>query len=476
MRKHKRKQFFPYSLPYPGNLSFPDKFIWGVSTSDRQITENIDRGLSIWDAFAMISGKIEGGYDPRITCEHMRYYKEDVALMKQLGAGAYRLSIAWPRWQSEGLGQPNQSGIDFYDRLIDQLCRLGIDPWITLFHWDLPLELECLGGWQNRDTAKRFADYVFSVVSKLGDRVKHWMTLNEPNIFAFQGYLSGEFAPGKHGAWLAAFRAVHHLLLAHGMGMQVIRQASSDAKVGIVVKMLPVETLSYSPLAHASAHLWRMLGTSWFLDPLLRGSYPLPVRGIYDAMSAINRLGRHSPVVRAGDMEIICPKKRMDFLGIDYYFRQVINFLGQWRMHVPGSQHTAMGWEICAAALARGLIRLKEEYGELLPIVYITENGMASDDVLVNGQVNDQQRIDYLIDHLIAVLQAIAAGVDVGGYFVWSLIRNWEWPKGLLKDFGIVYVDFKSPERTRTPKSSFYVYQDVIRGNGLIYVPLSMCR
>ncbi len=468
MRKHKHKPFFPFSLPDPDNLQFPNNFLWGVSTSDRQITENIDRGLSIWDLFAMIPGKIGGGYDPRVTCEHMRYYKEDVALIKQLGAGAYRLSIAWPRWKLEALGQLNDSGVSFYDRLIDELLAQGIDPWVTLFHWDLPLELECLGGWQNRDTAKRFADYVFSVVSKLGDRVKHWMTLNEPNIFTFQGYLSGEFAPGKHGAWLAAFRVVHHLLLAHGLAVQAIRQASFDAQVGIVMKMLPVETLSYSPLAHASAHLWRMLGTSWFLDPLLRGFYPLPVRGIYAGMSAISRIGGQPPIVRAGDMEIICPKRQMDFLGIDYYFRQVIDFLGRWRMHVPGSQHTAMGWEVCAAALARGLIRLKEEYGEFLPPIYITENGSAFDDQLVDGQVNDQERTDYLLDHLIAVLQAIAADVEVRGYFDWSLLDNWEWPKGILKRFGKVYVDFQNPLRTRTPKGSFYTYGRVIRNKGLV--------
>jgi beta-glucosidase len=437
--------------------TFADGFVWGVSTSGRQIEPNFDRGPDIWDPFAQIPGTIQGGYSADVTCNHISHVDRDVGLINQLGVAAYRFSIAWPRWMTEGQGNVNPAGVSFYDRLVDKLLAVGVQPWVTLYHWDLPLALEQKGGWLNRDTVNHFADYAQSVARKLGDRVKDWMTINEPNIISFQGYVKGEFAPGMR-SWPAAFRVVHHLLLAHGMGMAAVRQEHSDTRVGIVLKMLPVETSSGNPWSRLHAHIWRTLGTNWFLDPLLRGSYPTLVRTAYRVMKE---------VIRPGDMEVIRPKRQMDFIGIDYYFRQVIDFLGRWRMHVHGSQHTAMDWEICADAFARGLIHLKEEYGKLLPPVYITENGAAFEDYTVAGRMNDQLRINYLTDHLIALLRAIAAGVDVRGYFVWSLIDNWEWSKGFTKRFGLVHVDYLSRERTRTPKDSFYWYKEVISHNGL---------
>jgi beta-glucosidase len=438
------------------NVTFPPDFVWGVGTSAYQIegaTAEGGRGPSIWDRFCQIPGKVHDGATADVAIDHYNRYEGDLDLLRDLGLRHYRFSISWPRWFPSAGGRLNQGGADFYSRLVDAMLARGIEPWATLYHWDLPLWLEDQGGWLKRDTARYFADYSEAVVRKLGDRVKRWWTINEPSIIMFLGYITGEFAPGMK-SWNDALRVAHHLLLAHGRALTAIRQTAPDSQAGIVLHLLQVERLSRSPFAYAGSWFWWTLGAKWFIEPLLCGRYPVPGRVLYNTLL---------PVIHDGDMGII--SQPADYLGINYYLRQAIAASGRWIKTVPGSEHTAMGWEVNAGALERLLLRLKVDYPTLPPL-YLSEFGAAFEDTVANGQINDPRRIQYTGDHLYSCARAIARDVNLKGAFYWTPFDNFEWNKGYshLSRFGLFHVDRRTLERT--PKASAYWYGEVARRNG----------
>ncbi|CAG0940248.1 beta-glucosidase [Anaerolineae bacterium] len=424
-------------------LSFPKDFVWGAATASYQIEGawNEDgKGESIWDRFSHTPGKIENGDMGDVACDHYHHYRDDVALMRRLGLRAYRFSISWSRVLPEGRGAVNLVGLDFYDRLVDELFAANITPYATLYHWDLPQALE--DGWLNRDTVGYFADYTALVARRLGDRVQNWMTLNEPWVSAFVGYREGRHAPGLQDEKLA-FQAAHHLLVAHGLGMQAIRSISSQLNAGIVIDMFPTEAGSDSPQDQAMAEDAWQQGAGWFLDALVRGHYP---------PTAWRALGKNTPTVLPGDLAVIA--QRIDFLGINHYSRHLIKN-GKNVKPVPGAEYTEMEWEVHPQAFGRLLRRLKRDY--TLPPIYITENGAAfPDEVSADGCVHDPRRLNYVRDYLRELHQAIEAGVDVRGYFLWSLLDNFEWSYGYSKRFGIVHVDFATQKRTVKDSGEWY--------------------
>ena len=413
-----------------------------------------------------------------IACDHFHRYDEDLELMGELGVRSYRFSVAWPRIQPEGKGPANQAGLDFYRRLVDGLLERNIEPTLTLYHWDLPQALEDEGGWVVRETAERFIEYVDIVARALGDRVERWITLNEPWCSAWLGYGSGQHAPGIRNLGRAV-AATHHLLLAHGMAVPILRSAAADAKVGITLNLgvLRPGTEHEEDVAaaqRADGNLNRI-----FLDPVFKARYP------EDMLEHYAGLTPGFSVVRSGDLSTIATP--IDFLGVNYYFPGTVmdatrasearaagylvplseQFpdLRVLSLETPGTETTSMGWEVDASGLAELLVRIKKDY-TALPI-YITENGAAFDDYVdPNGHVLDNERIAYLRDHITAVSDAIEAGVNVQGYFVWSLLDNFEWSFGYSRRFGIVWVDF--PTGTRLPKASFYWYAHVIAHNGIV--------
>ena len=408
---------------------FPKDFVWGAATAAYQIEGawNADgKGESIWDRFAHTPGKIDNGDTGDVACDHYHRYRDDVALMRQLGLRAYRFSISWPRVLPAGRGATNPAGLDFYERLVDELLAANIQPYVTLYHWDLPQALE--GGWVNRDTAGYFADYAALVVRRLGDRVRTWTTLNEPWVSAFIGYREGQHAPGLQDEKLA-LQAAHHLLVAHGLAAQAMRAISAQLNVGIVLDMFPVEAGTDSAQDQVIADSAWQHRTGWFIDPLLRASYP---------SDAWRTLGNNAPAVSPDDFALIA--QPLDFLGVNYYSRELIQ-KGVSIKLVPGSEYTEMGWEVHAPALGRLLLRLKRDYA--LPPIYITENGAAfRDEISTDGRIHDPRRLNYVREHLRELHQAIEAGVDMRGYFLWSLFDNFEWSFGFSKRFGIVYVDY----------------------------------
>lgn len=432
-------------------------FLWGTATAAYQIeggaTED-GRTPSIWDTFSHTPGKIVDGDTGDVACDHYHRSADDVRLLSKLGVGAYRFSISWPRVQPGGTGPANERGLDFYRRLVDDLHAQGIEPFLTLNHWDLPQELEDAGGWPSRDTAYRFADYAALVYSALGDRVRYWTTHNEPWCSAFLGYGSGVHAPGRTDG-VAALTAAHHLNLSHGLAVPAL----AGAQVGIALNLH--EFLPASEHDHDAVRRLDAVGNRIWLDPLFRGSYPA------DLLADTASLTDWS-FVRDGDLGII--KQPMDFLGVNYYTRQVVAIGDQPRLpsEWPGSEHvrfierdlprTDMSWEVDPEGLAHLLRRNHEEYGPI-PL-YITENGAAYPDSL-----DDQDRIGYLEAHIRVCEQAVADGIPVRGYFVWSLMDNFEWSWGYSKRFGIVHVDYES--QARTPKASAHWYADVIRRGGL---------
>jgi len=448
-------------MPVPTRTDFPADFTFGVATASYQIEGAHDedgRVPSIWDTLCAQPGAIANADTGDVACDHYHRYPQDVALMRDLGVDAYRFSLAWPRIAPHGKANP--AGIAFYDRLLDELLAAGITPWATLYHWDLPQHLEDAGrdagggGWVNRDTAARFAEYVAVAVEAFGDRIGHWITLNEPWVSAFLGYSAGIHAPGRAEPG-NALRAAHHLLLGHGMAMQVLRSAAPAATAGITLNLTPIE--AHRGLAAYADHVRRMDGLSnrIFLDPVLRGRYPADV--LADTAHLVGGLSADGlpDFVHDGDLALIGAP--IDFLGINYYFPTVVAagpFPGAMDL-VPGyggRPRTAMGWEVDPTAITGLLRRLHEEYGDL-PL-YITENGSAFDDVVTGaapdgtgGQVHDPQRLDYLQRHLAACVDARRAGVDLRGYFAWSLLDNFEWAEGYAKRFGLVHVDFATQER-----------------------------
>jgi beta-glucosidase len=434
-------------------MSFPADFVWGAATSAYQIegaVEEDGRGESIWDRFSATPGKVVNGDTGRVACDSYHRHTEDVRLMRALGLKGYRFSIAWPRIVPEGRGRPNEAGLDFYDRFVDELLASGIEPFVTLYHWDLPQRLEDEGGWPNRDTVDAFADYVAAVVTRLGDRVSHWITQCEPWVVSWLGYGLGKHAPGRTSE-ADAFAALHHVLLGHGRAAEVLRASSSRAKVGITIDLVRFHPLTASAMDVEAMEHEDVFRNRIVLDPVLRGEYP-------DAV-----LGRFADVltpVAEDDLHTIATP--LDFLGINYYTRNVVatnsNGGAPRTVRVEGAEHTEMGWEVYPNGLYETLVRLRAEYD--VPPLYITENGAAFPDRLVSGVVDDPDRVSYLEGHLSAVERAISDGVPVHGYFLWSLLDNFEWTFGYSRRFGIVHVDFETLERT--PKTSFAWYRSLI--------------
>ncbi|HEY7126999.1 MAG TPA: GH1 family beta-glucosidase [Ktedonobacterales bacterium] len=436
---------------------FPAGFLWGAATASFQIegAANEDgKGPSIWDTFCKVPGAIFTGDTGDVACDHYHRYREDVALMQELGLGAYRLSISWPRIFPTGRGQVNIKGLDFYDRLVDTLLEAKITPFITLYHWDLPQALQDQGGWQNRETCHAFAEYAEVVVDRLGDRVQHWITHNEPYVTTFIGHMIGHHAPGLH-EYEAGGQIAHHLLLSHGLALPAIRAASKvQAQVGITLSLQPVYPASQHEADVAEAAHTRARVYNWFLQPLFLGTYPEEALQGYDLPS---------PKIEDGDMELISAP--IDFLGVNYYspFRVASSLSGSSDRR-PGAEYTEMGWEVYPEGLRDLLVQINQDYAP--PALYVTENGAAFDDVLgEDGTVNDEARQRYLEGHLCMAHEAIQQGVPLKGYFVWSLLDNFEWTFGYSKRFGVVYVDYESQQRFI--KQSGNWYGEVIARNGL---------
>ena len=431
---------------------FPHNFLWGAATASYQIEGAWDeegKGESIWDRFSHTPGKIEDKSTGDVACDHYHRYREDIGLMRSLGLKAYRFSTAWTRVLPAGRGQINPPGLDFYDRLVDALCAADIEPFLTLYHWDLPYALHEQGGWTNRDVAYAFADYAALMVKRLGDRVQYWTTFNEPSVVMFDGYLVGEHAPGIQDPQ-AAYQVGHHLLLAHGLAVQAMRGVAPHLNYGIVLNQWMADPASDDPADIAAAQAAWDQSEPLFLDAIFKGHYPPQV---YDLV------GENMPIVKDGDMALITQK--LDYLGLNYYSRNLVSTAGN-VTPVPGSEYTDMGWEVCAPALRRMLNKINDEYD--LPPIYITENGAAFPDVVTpDGKVHDERRLDYLKNHFIQTRLAMQDGVDVRGYFVWSLLDNFEWAHGYTKRFGLIRVEYDTQERII--KDSGEWYADVIRKN-----------
>ena len=441
-------------MPSDHVIQFPADFVWGAATASFQIegaAHEDGRGESIWDRFCATPGKVRNGDTGEIACDFYHRYPEDVALMRELGIDAFRFSIAWPRILPEGRGRVNHEGLDFYDRLLDELLESDIRPFVTLYHWDLPQALEDLGGWPNRDIVDAFGEYTEIVAGRLGDRVERWITLNEPRVSTWEGYGNGRHAPGRTSA-ADALATSHHLLLAHGRAVEILRRVVPAAKVGITLDLHPVYPASESDADRAAATRMDGLENRWFLDPIFRSEYPADV---------LESLDGSAPTILDGDLESISAP--IDFLGVNNYSRQVVSAgpggNGQNAARDPDSAYTDMGWEVYPEGLHDVLIRLRDEYA--VPSIYITENGAAFADVRSHdGAVRDPEREAFLEAYIGAVGRAVAAGVPVHGYFVWSLLDNFEWGWGYGKRFGIVYVDY--PTLERVPKGSFEWYRDLI--------------
>ena len=421
---------------------FPADFVWGAAASAYQTEGAVDedgRGESIWDRFCAQPGTILNGDTGAVACDSYHRWREDIDLVEGLGVDAYRFSIAWPRVVPEGRGKVNPAGLDFYDRFVDELLDAGVQPFVTLYHWDLPQPLEDAGGWPERDTAHAFAEYVDVVAERLGDRVEDWITICEPRVVSWLGYGSGEFAPGRRSTG-DALAAAHHVLLAHAFAAERLR-VRTGARVGIAVDLPLYEPLTRAAADRDAARMKDGTQVRLFLDPLLRGAYPEDV---------LESLAPLELPVRPGDLERIGGP--LDFLGVNYYTRDLVSALGA----EPGAaERTAMGWEVYPQGLCDVLCRLWRDYH--LPPVYVTENGAAYEDVR-GGE--DRDRVRYLGRHLGALAEAMDAGVPVRGYFVWSLLDNFEWALGYSRRFGLVYVDYETLERI--PKASYAWYRDVV--------------
>jgi beta-glucosidase len=443
----------------------PPSFKWGVATSSYQIEGAIaedGRTPSIWDTFCRVPGAVHEADNGDVACDHYHRMPQDVALIKSLGVDTYRFSVAWPRVQPGGRGPVNPAGLAFYDRLVDELLATGLDPWVTLYHWDLPQELEDAGGWPNRDTAYRFADYAMLVFDQLQDRVGTFTTLNEPWCSAWLGYNVGVHAPGRQD-FDASLAAVHHLLLGHGLATQRMRAAeTSPHTYGITLNMGTADPATDSPADRDAARRADGMGTRIYLDPLRYGRYPA------DIVADLAVRGSAFPV-RDGDLPIIATP--FEVLGVNYYFGQDFagtdadgnthDALGEpvVRAVLPGTARTAMDWPITPERFTQLLVRLHRDYPGL-PLV-VTENGAAFDDEADgSGWVQDDDRTAYLATHIAAVADAVAQGADVRGYFAWSLMDNFEWAYGYAKRFGIVHVDYATQERT--PKQSALWFRDTI--------------
>jgi beta-glucosidase len=460
-----------------GALGFPEGFIWGASTAAYQIEGAPDadgKGPSVWDTFSHTPGKVHGGDTGDTACDSYHRYREDVALMASLGLKSYRFSISWPRVQPGGRGAANQRGLDYYRALLDELAAHGIAATATLYHWDLPQELQDEGGWAVRDTAERFAEYAALTGAALGDRVTRWITLNEPQVVANNGYRTGDHAPGLRDA-VAAAAATHHLLLSHGLATQALRSAGA-AEVGITLDVHPVRVSGggSSDALERGRLITDAMANGLYLEPVLHGRYPV---------HAPEAMLPAASLIADGDLETI--QQPLDFLGLNYYapiflragdpgdLRRNENHP---RCQVPGVveylpedlERTNMGWLVDPSGLHQILVQVSEQ-APGLPL-YVTENGRAAEDyVNPEGAVDDLERVRYLHAHLEAAARAIKDGANLAGYFVWSLLDNFEWGWGYQKRFGIVFVDFGT--QRRIPKSSAHFYSGVVRANAIPLLP-----
>jgi beta-glucosidase len=435
----------PLYQPTQAIAQFPADFVWGVATSSFQIEGGAvedGKGPSIWDRFCRVPGAIADQSDGDIACDHYHRWSTDLDLIAGLGVDAYRFSVSWPRVQPSGSGRWNEKGLDFYERLVDGLLARGVKPYLTLNHWDLPDELQRDGGWANRDTVQHFVDYALGMQARLGDRISAITTHNEPWVMAVMGHETGIFAPGVKKRAMA-MQVAHHLLLSHGLALQALRAQGCKAKLGIVLNLSPVQAATDSPADRAKAVLEDGRLLRWYMDPLFQARYPQDV---------LEFLGPDAPHVLPGDLQAIATP--MDFLGLNYYSRHVVSAAGPWDVHGSGREVTDMGWEVYPEGLTELLLRLQRDYP--LPPIYVTENGAAFKDQLVDGRVRDPQRADYIARHIAAVAQAMQQGVHIQGYMVWSLLDNFEWASGYEKRFGIVHVDYASQRRTQKDSALWY--------------------
>jgi beta-glucosidase len=451
-------------------LIFPKGFKWGTASSAYQIEGawNEDgKGLSIWDIFTHTPGKIINNETGDVSIDHYHLWKKDIQLMAQLGLKTYRFSTSWPRIFPEGTGPVNKKGIAFYDRLIDELLKNGIEPFLCLYHWDLPNRLQEKGGWPERDISRYFGDYAGFMAEKFSDRVGYWITHNEPFVTAGAGYFIGEHAPGIKEPF-SAIRAIHHLLLSHGMAVQAIRSASrKPVKVGIVLNLSPVYPASTSKIDIKAAERFDLIQNRSFLEPLLLGTYPIMENKILKSLVG--------SVIKPGDLELI---NELDLLGINYYTRTVARndpkfpVLSVSQVHPAGNEYSGM-WEIYPEGLSELLLDIWGRYGpsslnhgKKMPEIMVTENGIpVPDGKDFDGKIRDERRIRYLENNIQQVHKAIQLGVPVKGYFVWSFMDNFEWALGYGQRFGIVHVDLKTQKRTI--KESGHWFADVIKNNGI---------
>lgn len=443
---------------------YPDGFVWGVSTAAYQVEGAVTeggRGRSVWDTFCEQPGTIADGSDGSVACDHYHRYPQDVALMRELGVDAYRFSIAWPRVIPDGTGPVNPAGLDFYDRLVDELRSAGIAPVPTLFHWDTPQAVEDRGGWMNRDTASWFADYCARVVGRLGDRVDRWITVNEPREVTMLGYALGVHAPGRTGVF-EALPVAHHLLLGHGLAAQALGAAGAT-DIGIAVSHSPTWTAGSTEADAEAAGLFDTLNNWLFADPLLTGAYPEDLAELMPS--------------QPGDLATISTP--LDWYGVNYYNPTRVGAPQEGAGEIDGIPipddlpfsvapiegvpQTDFGWPVVPEGLTELLVTLRERYADRLPPIIITENGCSYADMPdATGRVRDDRRIDYLEGHLRGLRDAVDRGVDVRGYFLWSILDNFEWAAGYEQRFGLVHVDYDT--QVRTPKDSFRWYADHIAG------------
>jgi len=437
--------------------AFPADFVWGASTSSYQIEGAVDadgRGKSIWDIFCHTPGKVKGGDTGDVACDHYHRWPEDVEWLQRGGFSAYRFSTAWPRILPTGAGAVETRGLDFYDRLVDGLLARGVKPWLCLYHWDQPQALQEEGGWLHRDIADKFADYARVVAKRLSDRVRHWAMFNEANVHALFGHGIGSHAPGLTGL-SNMLAAIHHQNLAQGRALQALRAEHSQLRLGTVINVQPARPSSDRDDDRRAVERFDAFWNGAVLDPLFKGVYPAAIAADF------------APLVAPGDLATA--KQPIDFFGLNYYAPMYVaaapqNLLGAWFGAVPaGTRFTAFGWPIDPSGLTDALHRLRDQYGN--PDIYVTENGACYDDpVAPDGTVHDDDRVAYLRDHLAAARRALADGVKLRGYFVWSLLDNFEWAEGYSRRFGVIHVDFASLKRT--PKTSFAFLADMARRRG----------
>lgn len=439
--------------------AFPTHFRWGCSTASYQIEGGVHEGgrsESIWDRFSKTPGHVKHGHTGDVACDHYHLWPDDFEIAQNMGINAYRFSIAWPRiFDYSKSPNANAKGLDFYDRLVDGMLAKGLEPWATLYHWDLPQYLQDKGGWANRATIDAFVNYTDAVSRRLGDRVSHWITHNEPWCTAFLGNMEGVHAPGLKDFKLA-IQVSHHLLVSHGLAIPVIRRNSPNAKVGAALSLHPLSSASGTEEDQAATHRHDGLRNRWFLDPLYGRGYPQDV---------ISLLGDLAPHMAPHDLKTIA--EPTDFLGVNYYFPEIV-------AHAPGQgilqikvvepenvERTGFNWQVAPDGLVRLISRVVKDYQPAH--IFITENGSTYEDtVLQDGSVNDEQRKSYLQRHLAAVLEAIKIGLPIEGYFAWSLLDNFEWAEGYSKRFGLTYVDFQTQQRRL--KASGEWYRNFLKG------------